>query len=345
MSKLILPTPRLASSWSTVADDGSTYYGFPSLAKSLDGSTYYLAYKIGDHNQYPPQTIVFRTRAANGSVWSSPVTVTSYDVGTDRAPADPDLLVTSTGRILLFTTRVNNGGSFWRRPEIWRSDDGGTTWTQGTIGLRFAAWSTPCKAVQIGSTIYLVQYGKEASGDVGYQAGLMASADDGVTWASSDLIASGIAVNYSYEEPGIAQLSDGRIVCILRTDERQQLMLSSVDAIGGTWRFPSTFARGYAKAGFALFPDDRMLFCQRWPGASTGGWGVAFYTAKLGADGVIATSQPAFLDDECLPGGSTRMMYAGLEAISDTTALVAVSVDDGTYTGRAWIRVGLVSIR
>lgn len=31
-------------------------------------------------------------------------------------------------------------------------------------------------------------------------------------------------------------------------------------------------------------------------------------------------------------------------AISDTTALVAVSVDDGTYTGRAWIRTAEVSI-
>lgn len=338
MSGLILKKPSLASSIRTVVSDGSTYHGFPSIAKSLDSSTIFLAYKVGDHNQYPPQTIVFRSRASTfGSSWSAPVTVASYDVGTNRAPADPDLLVTSTGRILLFTTRINNGGSFWRKPEIWYSDDDGATWTQGTIGLRFAAWSTPCKAAIVGSDIYLVQYGKASSGDVGYQAGLMVSSDNGATWSSSDLIASGIAVNYSYEEPGLVQLSDGRIVCILRTDERQQLMLSSVDAIGGTWRFPTTFGRGYAKAGFALFADDTMLFCQRWPGAATGGWGLTFYSAKLGSDGVITTSQPAFLDPGCLPAGSRRMMYAGLEALNANTALAVWSTDDGTYTGEASI--------
>lgn len=326
--------------------DGSTYFAFPSIRLSPDGTKVYLVYKSGTHNSYPPQVIYFRSRSvAFGSAWSAPVAVMSYDAINNRAPGDPDLCVTSTGRILVTTTFTNHGGSTYRQPHLAYSDDGGVTWTVvGAILARFGLWDTPGKAVDIDGTIYLSHYGRE-SGDSGYRVGLTASSDDGTTWSSGALLFNGNTyAGRQFEEPGLRVLPSGVVVAAMRVDYHWQIMLSHADSIGGTWRVPFGFATGCGKAEFCVFPDDTMLFCQRWEANALGGQAVVMYTAKLDSDSVLSVSRPVFFDPLAPLGTTRRQMYAGIEALTASKALVVWATDDGTFTGESTLYEAEVSI-
>lgn len=348
VSAFVLPKPTLASAIRTVVGDGVNYHAFPSIRLSPDGQTVYCAYKAGTHNPYPPQAIKFISRSvAFGSSWSSPVTVMSYDNVLDRTPTGPDLFVTSTGRIVLTTTVVNNGGSYYRRPHLAYSDDGGVTWTVvGEILSRYDYWDTPCKAVEIGGTIYLTHYGGMET-DLGstYRAGLTASSDNATTWELSDEIANGANYGLQFEEPGIYKLpSSGRIVVLLRTDQRSQILMADTASVGGAWHAPTVVGRGYACASAAVFSDDTMLLCQRWPANDLGGQGAAFYCLRRETSGIVRASPPAFLDPLCPRTGTRRQMYGEGVALNSTTALYVWAHDDGTYVGESTIYEAEVSI-
>lgn len=271
----------------------------------------------------------------------------SYDNVLDRTPTGPDLHVTATGRILLTTTVVNNGGSYYRRPHLAYSDNGGVTWTVvGEILSRFDEWDTPCKSMEVDGSIYLSHYGGYTT-DLGgvYRVGLTVSSDNGATWSSSDEVANGGAYGLQFEEPGLFKLpSSGRIVMLIRTDQRAQILLADVDAIGNTWHAPTVVARGYSCASAAVFADDTLLLCQRWPINGLGGQGCAFYSIKRESNGLVRVSPPAFLDPLCPVDGSRRHMYGDGVALDSSRAIFVWSHDDGTYTGEATIYEAEVSI-
>lgn len=346
MSPLIPRSPTLASPVRQVVGDGSTYYAFPSIRLSLDGSKLYCVYKAGDHNAYPPQAVYFISRdVAFGSPWSTPVQVFAFDEVNGWAPADPDMIVTSTGRILVTTTFSNLEGTYYRRPHLAYSDDSGATWTVvGEVLSKFGLFDTPSKAVEIGGVVYLTHYGQEP-GDSGYRVGFTTSADDGLTWAAGDLLWNGnLYHGRQFEEPGIRVLPGGAVAVAIRVDHHWQIMLTSADSICGTWRAPFGFATGCGKAEFGVFADGTMLFCQRWPQNSAGGWPVVFYTARLDGDSVIQVSRPAFLDPLSQLGATRRQMYAGIEPLNATTGIVLWSTDDGTFTGESTIYEAEVAI-
>lgn len=308
---LVLRTPQLASEIRTVRDDvdGSVYCAFPSAV--LRDEMLVLAYKRGNHNHLPPQSVRVATRPVEFlSTWSDDVEVMAYDVVLDRSPADPDICLTSTGRLLLTTTYVNNGGAAYRKPHLSRSDDGGATWTaHAEILARFGAWDSPCQAIEIDGRIWLAHYGGEA-GDVGfYRVGLTYSDDDGVTWSLGPEIASGAVTGLPFEEPGLGVLPDGSVLCLMRTDTEAQIFASRAAAPAGPWSLPTTVGRGYGKAAFGVDASGPLLLIQRWPANADGGQGAAFYALEVGADGVVRGSMPAFLDPDCSRNGLAAQMY------------------------------------
>lgn len=346
MSKLLLRSPSLASAIRQVSGDGVHYHAFPSIRLSPDGSHLYCVYKVGTHTQSPPQDVYFIKRAiAFDSAWSTPVKVMEYDAVNGRAPTDPDLLVTSTGRIIVTTTFQNDGGSAYRKPHLVYSDDGGTNWTTvGEITSKFSGFDSPCKAVEIDGTIYLAHYGQEP-GDSGYRIGLTKSANDGTAWSAGSLLFNGNSfASRQFEEPGIRVLPGGSVAVAMRVDFHWQTVLSVADSIGGTWRVPFGFAAGCGKADFGVFPGGEMLFCQRHPINGVGGQAVVFYTAKIGSDGVIAVSKAAYLDPLAQLGTTRRQMYGGVEVLSATKAIAVWATDDGTNAGEATIYEAEVSI-
>lgn len=337
---LVRPSPRLASEILTVRDEsgGSVYCAFPSVANR--SGKVLLAYKRGNHNHLPPQSIRFTSRdEAFGSSWASDLEVMAYDAINDRSPADPDLFVTSSGRYLLTTTYVNNGGVYYRQPHASISDDAGNTWgAHSAILSRFAAWDSPCRAVEIDGRIWLAHYGGEP-GDVGfYRVGLTYSDDDGSTWTAGPQIASGALTGMQFEEPGLGALPDGRVVCAMRTDSRSQVFVSFADNPSGAWSLPTTVARGYGKAAFSVNASGTMLLIQRWPENDSGGQGVAFYVLEIGADNVVRGSRPAFLDPLCPRTGTRSQMY-GTSTILANGTIVAVwsSAGGNHYTEGATI--------
>lgn len=344
---LVLRAPRLASTIRSVRDDGggSVYCAFPSAV--LRAGAIVLAYKRGNHNHLPPQSIRIASRAeAFEAVWSTDLEVMAYDVGADRSPADPDLFLTSTGRLLLTTTYVNNGGAYYRQPHLSISDDGGATWTaHEAILSRFAEWDSPCRAVEIAGRIWLAHYGGEV-GDVGfYRVGLTYSDDDGETWSAGPEIASGAATGMPFEEPGLAVLPDGRVLCVMRTDTRAQIFISYAADPAESWSLPTTVGRGYGKAVVSVDSSGAMCLIQRWPANVDGGQGVAFYSLELGDDGVVRGSMPAFLDPDCPRDGTRSQMYGTLVSTGAGRLLALWSTAGGNhYTQGATIYEAEVAI-
>ncbi|MEN6357275.1 MAG: sialidase family protein [Armatimonadota bacterium] len=157
-----------------------------------------------------------------------------------------------------------------------RSFDGGLTWTQPErmdTGFNRDATDGPIIILNDGSLLLAI-YGKNEGEDEYYKLAIMRSTDEGVSWKRLSVI----EADHTLEEPGIAQLPNGRLVMIARP--LADICFS--DDGGNTWTTPSPLCKG--KLGiFAcnlLCLDNGVLVCTH---GNYGTYGGVY--AILSADG------------------------------------------------------------
>lgn len=190
-----------------------------------------------------------------GRTWSKPETIIDTP-GDDRSPA---LVELPSGVILCSLFTLHGWVDPAKHPElatrtgIVRSRDGGRTWEQEVRRLPspFTSDATdhPPVVLRDGSVVLPV-YGSTGKGRP-EQMALFRSTDDGQTWKLLSVIPS----DHEMSEMGLAQLSDGRLVMISRSEG--DIMWSSDG--GRTWTKPVSFGIRMFEPGLTLLRDGTLV--------------------------------------------------------------------------------------
>lgn len=213
-----------------------------------------------------------------GVTWSKPETL----VDTPDDDRHPCIVEMSDGTLICtfftYSEERDSEGEISKTDALtytMRSFDSGQTWTEPErMNTRFTRDATDGPIITLNDgSLLLAIYGKNES-DEHYKLGTMRSTDSGKTWTRL----STVETDHSLEEPGIAQLPNGRLVMIARP-------LADVcfsDDGGNTWTEPVPICKG--KLGiFAcnlLYLDNGILLCTH---GNYGTYGGVY--AILSADG------------------------------------------------------------
>jgi hypothetical protein len=218
----------------------------------------------------------------DGVTWGKPETIidTPWD---DRSPA---LLELPDGTIVCSFFTYPGRDDLKEHPElahrtnIIRSFDGGRTWEQEPRRLPspFLADATdgPPILLQDGSALLAV-YGAPPEGGP-EQAGVFRSTDGGETWE----LLSTVKAKHEMSEAGLAQLPDGRLVMIARSEGD---ITWSEDG-GRTWTEPVTFGMRMYEPGLLVLRDGTLLCLH-------GSYGAGGFRAIFSTDGGRTWIAPA----------------------------------------------------
>jgi hypothetical protein len=160
----------------------------------------------------------------------------------------------------------------WLGTYVVKSTDGGETWCEPIPvnvrplkhgGCRLGCWQLPNGSILMGLYGRIHGYEEEGEGE-STRSALMRSDDNGDNWEYFSTLAYDPASIIDYEEPGLVQLKDGRLVCFMRThanptsDPRNMVMVVSEDD-GFSWTPPKwTNIWGFPPELIAL-QDGRYL--------------------------------------------------------------------------------------
>jgi hypothetical protein len=160
----------------------------------------------------------------------------------------------------------------WLGTYVVKSKDGGETWTKPIPvnvrplkhgGCRVGCWELPGGSLLMGLYGRIHGYEEEGEGE-STRSALMRSDDGGDNWEYYSTLAYDPASIIDYEEPGIVQLKDGRLVCFMRTHvnpsgDAKNMVMTISDDEGFSWTPPRwTNIWGYPPELIAL-QDGRYL--------------------------------------------------------------------------------------
>ena len=223
----------------TVAQStGTEYFAFPSVCRLWNGEMLAVFYN-GTAHVCPDSKISMVRSTDDGKTWSKPETI----IDTPMDDRDPSIMQTKTGRILVsfFTrdSRTTGAAKESNKVMVAISDDRGKTFGKPKhIDVGWAWEATSDEILEIkGGRLLCPIYGVKA-GDATWRAGVAIS-DDGTTWNAQP--ASTIAYDgvIRYEEPALAVVAMGLVVCELRTTNADGFIYQSGSAdMGKTWSKP-----------------------------------------------------------------------------------------------------------
>ena len=139
----------------------------------------------------------------------------------------------------------------WLGTYVLKSNDGGESWTKPIPvnvrplkhgGCRVGCWELPGGSLLMGLYGRIRGYEEEGEGE-STRSALVRSDDGGDNWEYYSTLAYDPASIIDYEEPGLLQLKDGRLVCFMRThvnpsgDAKNMVMTVSEDE-GFSWTLP-----------------------------------------------------------------------------------------------------------
>ncbi|MGB9620259.1 MAG: sialidase family protein [Armatimonadota bacterium] len=239
----------------------SDYYAFPSVCRLADGELLCVFYLGTGHISSDGHMAMVRSRDESRT-WTRPVIVADTPLD-DR---DPSIMQTRTGRIIIsfFVYDSNKDDRVRRRsPRVhytW-SDDGGKTFcTPRPLEIGWNWSATSDEILQLADGTLLMPIYARQEGDVKDRAAVVFSKDDGKTWSGPTTIACDESGKIDFQEPAIAVLPDGRILCSLRTTGAgfHAYQCESTDG-GKTWTKPvDTLLHGHAAT--LLYHSSGVIF-------------------------------------------------------------------------------------
>jgi sialidase-1 len=139
----------------------------------------------------------------------------------------------------------------WLGTFVVKSTDGGETWTQPIPvnvrplkhgGCRVGCWELPNGSLLMGLYGRIHGYEEEGEGE-STRSALMRSDDGGDNWEYYSTLGYDAANIIDYEEPGLLQLKDGRLVCFMRTHvnpsgDAKNMVMTVSDDEGFSWTPP-----------------------------------------------------------------------------------------------------------
>lgn len=222
----------------------------------------YSRFAGGDDND--AATIVARFSPDGGKTWSeSDTPVVDKEGGMNVMSVS--LLRLKDGRIALFYLRKNSVADC--RTYLRYSSDEGKTWSAPTLCIPeqgyFVLNNDRVIQLRSGRLVSPVAWHKEKNGKYGSRGTAMAylSDDAGKSWRRSRTeLECPTPSNAGFQEPGVVELKDGRIMMFIRTQLGSQYLSYSTDG-GDTWSEaqPSTIQSPLSPASIKRIPSTGEL--------------------------------------------------------------------------------------
>lgn len=232
------------------AGEGAHTWRIPAL-EVLDDGTLIAAYdqRKDDAGDLPGDIDIVISRSDdNGSTWTDPQTVVSYEG--EIGAGDPSLLVDSeTGRVFLFHAYAPEGVGFFEsatgdsndatdilHTDVSYSDDGGDTWTTErlTEDIKDPEWNgifaSSGTGIQLSDGRLLQQYAYQHNDEMFAVSAY--SDDNGDTWQSGE------PVGPLMDENKTVELSDGRVMLNSRTASGDHRLVAYSDDGGISYSDP-----------------------------------------------------------------------------------------------------------
>lgn len=241
--------------------ESPAHLAFPSIAR-LETGEWVCVYRAASSHISDDGVIMGLRSMHPGSRWTDPDTLISGRLDS----RDPSVCEISDGTVLMnfFKSRLDSGGRSKTPMGVFvsRSYDGGQTWfTPRMVVLESYDWAA-CSAKILerkDGVLLLPIYARK--GDHRSDVLVVESRDGGESWTRFNLVARDTTDRIDFQEPALAQLADGRIVCMMRTAGADGFLYRSVSGDGGkTWSSPEpTSLQGQAPA--LLVTESGVLIC------------------------------------------------------------------------------------
>jgi hypothetical protein len=315
----------LAADAVTITDD-SSHNGFPGLAKLADG-TLIVVYRKASNHAPSKGVIAQKISTDGGKTWGSESTIYSHATADAREPC---LTVLSDGSLALTFSLLDAATAAYLPGDqvyILKSTDGGATWGSpvNVNNTGFTSWSYTSSPVLelVNGNLILAVYG-QMTGDTYRSVRVVVSTNDGASWGSSTLVASGQTASKDYDEPNLVQLANGDVLCAFKNLTDLRGYVSTSTDRGATW---GTAADEFACGGcprLLRLTSDTVLCHTRQPITNTL---VAYTSTDGGATWSDAVTISATTYDSVYSqaveqaGGLIAIAYA-LELVDQTDANV-----------------------
>ncbi len=274
-----------------IYEDTLFYASFPSVIKRPDGKLLVAFRRAPDRkifgekhtNHTDPNSYLVMVSSEDGENWThKPELIYASPFGGSQDPCllqlkDGTILCTSYGWAFVNPEGIANlrkpisdagGGSIFLGGYVLRSTDGGKTWEDPvyppniTPEVNFNAYGIPVPAYNRGALyegenqkIYWIVAASDSSGKTSNH--LLVSADKGITWEYSSLVA--IDEKVSFNEASIYETPKGELIGFLRTSgmDDQACIARSLNG-GKTFKWESMGFQGHPLNALRL-PDNRVL--------------------------------------------------------------------------------------
>jgi len=222
--------------------------------------TYLVVYRKATNHATSKGNVVLKSGA--DLIWSLESVVHSDDTYDVR---DPSISKLADGTVIVscFIYDHVTPASLAQAVRILISDDSGVTWGSPiTIVDGFTDHSACCSpVVELGDgTLLLAFYGKD-TGDTYRSIRIVSSADSGATWGNEVVVASGETDSKDYSEPNLLVLSNGNLICLIRTSAN--IYISTSTDSGDTWSGASSVFVGTGCPHVMQLSTGDLVCCYR----------------------------------------------------------------------------------